>query len=304
MVDEELLRSAALDLYAAPPAAFIAARNERGKVLRGDGHSDVAKLVAAFKKPSAGADAVNRLVRQDDELVQAVIELGARLRSAQADPVAGELRALDQERRALVARARAAAERDDDSATAATLDHVEQTVWAAVVDATAAAVVLAGALVRPLSPGGFGEVDVEGASAVPVDAVREEVVRPERSKPRPTAAKKGRSADHAEVERARKEAERARREAEDALAEAQDAARVAQQELETATAAAEQAVERRDDLEEERDDLRSRLTAVEKALRESKGQVSETSAAVRDAEQRRRTTAAAVDRAVQRLDQA
>ncbi|MET0930266.1 MAG: hypothetical protein ABWX74_12140, partial [Aeromicrobium sp.] len=226
MVDDSLLWDTARDLYATPLPEFIAARNERVRALRKDGHDRVAREVAAFRKPSAGAEAVNRLIRDDEQLADDVAELGARLRAAQADPVATQLRALDQERRALVVRARSAARELDDALTAATLDHVEQTVWAALVDAQAAAVVLAGVLVRPLSPGGFGVVDTRDASAVDVEAA-EAPPRPRRARGTGTGSggndKSTEKAARAEAARARKEAERVRKEAEAALARAQEA---------------------------------------------------------------------------------
>ncbi|MET0446887.1 MAG: hypothetical protein ABW004_00720, partial [Aeromicrobium sp.] len=218
MVDDSLLWDTARDLYATPLPEFIAARNERVQALRKDGHDRVAREVAAFRKPSAGAEAVNRLIRDDEQLADDVAELGARLRAAQADPVATQLRALDQERRALVVRARSAARELDDALTTATLDHVEQTVWAALVDAQAAAVVLAGVLVRPLSPGGFGEVDTTDASAVDVEAAKAPP-RPRRARGTGTGSGSGsdkitEKADRAEAARAKKEAERVRKEAE------------------------------------------------------------------------------------------
>ena len=300
MTDDELRESAQV-LYATALPAFIAARNERVRALRAAGHETVARQVAAFKKPSAGADAVNRLIRHDQQLGDDIAELGVRLRAAQAAaPVAAELRALDQERRALVNRARDEARRADDGATAATLDHVEQTVWAAVVDAHAAAIVLAGVLVRPLSPGGFGEVDTDGASAVPVDSAQEA------SRPAPrrrVAAKDDRAEDdRAAAERAAKEAARARQEAEQALSDAQDVHRSAQQAVKKATQEADGALQGRSDLEQARDDLREQLAGIEQALRESTAQITARSAALRDAEKQRRRAAAEVDRSVERLD--
>jgi hypothetical protein len=269
MADDEL-RESAQTLYATALPQFIAARNERVRQLRAAGDDAVARQVAAFKKPSAGADAVNRLVLPDD-----------------------------QERRALVNRARDEARRADDGATAATLDHVEQTVWAAVLDARAAAIVLAGVLVRPLSPGGFGEVDTDGASAVPVEAAPD---APPRRKEGGATKDDPSQGDRAEAARARKLAAQARKEAERALSDAQEAHHTAQRAVKEATREAEEAAQRRTDLEQERDDLRQRLVEVEESLRESASQVTARSAALRDAETQRRRAAAEVDRSVERLD--
>ena len=304
MVDDELLGSAKA-LYATALPDFIAGRTERVRELRAAGHDDVARRVTAFKKPSAGAHAVNRLIREQPDLADDVAELGGRLRAAQAEGAAAkELRALDQERRALVNRARDVASRADSGATAATLDHVEQTIWAAVLDARAAAIVLAGVLVRPLSPGGFGEVDTDGASAVPVEAAPEPTPSRRRAAARTPddddQAEDSRAADEREAREA--EAARVRAEAEQAVSDAQDAHRSAQQAVERATKEADRAVRRRADLEQERDDLRERLAAAEESLRAAKTEITARSAALRDAEKQRRHAAAEVDRSVERLD--
>jgi hypothetical protein len=291
MADDALLLRTAQELYALPLAEFTPSRNTRAAELRQAGQADEARVVGAFKKPSAGAHAVNQLIGHDDGLPREIADLGPRLRAAQATADAAGLRELDRERRALVNRARDAARKHLKGATAATLNDVEQTVWAALVDTHAATIVRAGVLVRALSPGGFGEVDTDGASPVPLEAQAEDIPPRRRAKP----------ADPGATQKADKKAVE---EAKAALAVAQDEARAAQQELDEASRSADEAAARHGDLEDERDDLRDRLTAVEKGLREAKADIAESRTALRQAERKRRAASAEVDRAVRRVDQA
>lgn len=294
---------AARSLYATALPDFVKARNELARELKTGGDVHAAQRVAAFKKPSVAADLVNRLVRDSGDLADEIIELGARLREAQIDADAATLRALDQERRALLGRVgewvRAEAGGRESGATDAVLRDVEQTIWAAIVDAGAAATVQAGVLVRPLSPAGFGEVDVSGASALDVDlpAESDRPVRrrpaqrratqpePEPAPPRPSAAEA-----------------RARRKAVAALEDAQTSAREAQDRLEEAARQTATADDRRTELEARRDQLRAELSEIDRRLREAHQEISAGRAALRQAEKHRRDTAAEVDRALRELE--
>lgn len=305
MTDEPQLWEVARSLYASSLPDFVGARNQLVRELKQAGDAQSAKLVSAFKKPSVAADLVNRLVRDAGGPVEDIIELGERLRAAQVEADASTLRSLDQERRALVGRAvvwaRAEVARSGGTATDTMLRDIEQTVWAAIVDARAAATVQAGVLVRPLAPGGFGEVDVTGASALDVD-VPAEPERPVRRRP----SKKPSSRPDPEPELARPSAaeQRARREASEALEEAQTSLRKVQHQLEKAAGEVEAADARRAELEDERDRLRAELTEVDRSLREARQEVTAGRAALKEAEKQRRTAAAEVDRALRRVDHA
>lgn len=298
MTDEALLWEAAQALYALTPPEFIAARNDRARALKQEGHASEAELVAAFRKPSAGADLVNQLMR-DDSLADEVADLGLRLRAAQTRSEPAELRALDRERRDLVnrcvGRARDAARVASKVATAATLHDVEQTIWAAVIDAKASATVRAAVLVRPLSPGGFGEVDTADASAVPVIQTEDPPAGPRTTRPD--------TGDPTRTQQDRAKA-RARKIAEEELHVAQASARDAQVRLEEAARSAEQSAEELARYEQDREELRERLTAMDHTVRDLRVQVKERRTALQTAEQQRRTTAAEVDRALQRVDRA
>lgn len=303
MTDEPGLWDIARSLYANALPDFTGARNEAARELKKSGDAETAKRVAAFKKPSVAADLVNRFVRSGGELVDEVADLGARLRAAQVEADAATLRGLDQERRALVGRvvawARAETERSGSAATETVLRDVEQTVWAAIVDAWASATVRAGVLIRPLSPGGFGEVDVSGASALDVDRPTE----PERPIRRRPAAKKAARPAESKEEKPTAAELRARQRAVEALEKAQASARDAQHALEEAAGRSEAAEARLSDLEAEHERLRAELAEVNRRLHDTRQDVSDGRAALRLAEKRRRSAAADVDRALGTLDE-
>ncbi|MRJ76187.1 hypothetical protein GEV29_06530 [Aeromicrobium sp. SMF47] len=305
MTDDSRSWEIARRLYALPRADFIPARNAEARELKGS-DGDLARAVATWGKPTAAADLVNRLVRARADLVDEVGELGRRLRSAQRRSEAAELRGLDQERRALVGRAvdaaRAVAEDGDSHATDATLRDVEQTVWAAVVDAGAFAAFRAGVLVRPMAPGGFGEVDVSASSALPVEADESaEDTAPVPPRARPAAAQK---TEPPRPPSPTPEQLAARRKArKDLDAAAQDLA-AAQQASEEAARLAEESEHRAEDLQRERDELRERLADLEREARESVRLAKEQQAALRTAERERRTAVARHERAQRRLEQA
>lgn len=304
MVSESPLWDAARAIYAAPLPDFIGVRNEQARELRKNGDTETAQQVAAFKKPSAAADLVNRLVRHEPELTDEIDELGARLRAAQVDADAAALRALDKERRDLVGRcvtaARDHARAAGKAATDATLRDVEQTVWAAIIDARAGATVRAGVLVKTLSAGGFSEVEVDGASALDVEAPPESA-RPPRKRPA-KAAKASKPAETSEAPSAA--ATRARRALERALDTAQAQATKRQDELGRAAQEAETARAEQARLEERRDHLKAELADVERDLRKARKDVTDRRSDLKTAERQRRSAAADVERALRAVDDA
>ena len=166
MSDGQALRAAVSALYAAPPADFIATRKEWVARLRSEGRKDVAKEVAALRKPSVSAAAINALVRADDPVAGQLRDVGTRLRHAQSALDAAGLAALRGDRDALLAAwAEAARTHAASSLTASVESEVRDTAVAALADAEATEVVLSGALTRSLSYSGFGEVDIADAVA-------------------------------------------------------------------------------------------------------------------------------------------
>lgn len=163
----ELLQEAAWQVYAVPPAEFVATRTAWVRRLRGEGHREIAKAVNALRKPSVSAAAVNALARSEDPVRQRLRDVGAHLRHAQSALDGASLAALRGERDALLTEWVVAARRHapGDSLTAAVEAEVRDTAVAALADAEATEVVLSGTLTRALSYSGFGEVDVADAVA-------------------------------------------------------------------------------------------------------------------------------------------
>ena len=171
----------ARELYAVVPAQFVAARKARTAQLRTVGDREAARAVAALPKASASAWAVSAVVRERPAEVDALRQLGAELRVAQASGNAGELRDLSRRRRALTDRVAATAARLAEehgvALSAAALDQVAATWHAVVIDRTAERAVRSGLLVRPLQPGAVdlptalappgvsGQIDDDGGSA-------------------------------------------------------------------------------------------------------------------------------------------
>ncbi|HSP60369.1 MAG TPA: hypothetical protein VLO09_04850, partial [Ornithinimicrobium sp.] len=77
---DEALAMAVHELYAAPPAEFVATRTSLAKALRGAKHRDAAKQLTGMRKPSVAAASVNAVVRAGDPVVGRLVELGGQLR--------------------------------------------------------------------------------------------------------------------------------------------------------------------------------------------------------------------------------
>jgi hypothetical protein len=165
------LAAIAGELYAVAPEDFVAARAAAAARARDAGDRALAKEVTALRRPSAGAAAVNLLVRERPADLGRLLDLGVRLREAQAALAGADLRALHAEQQRTMAEVAGAAL---DLLAAAgggvggtARARLEGTLRAAMGDADAAAAVATGLLTRDLVSSGFEPVDVAGAVAVP-----------------------------------------------------------------------------------------------------------------------------------------
>ncbi len=131
-------------LYELPPAEFTAARNEAARELRKAGRREDAERVMALRKPTAAADAVNRLVRGHRADVEEFLHAAAALRDAQFAGKGDREAATRRERDALA------------RLLAAGGEEVRQSLLAAAVDDDAARYLLEARLERELEPRGFG----------------------------------------------------------------------------------------------------------------------------------------------------
>ncbi|MEO7015025.1 MAG: hypothetical protein ABI130_15145 [Leifsonia sp.] len=275
------LREVADELYATAPADFTASRNAAAG--RADDKT-LAKEIRALRKPSASAAAVNALVRENPELVDSILEVGDRMRDAFAARDRDSIRSLAGDRQRLLQ----TAVRSVGGVSPAVQREVEETLQAAVIDASAAAAVRSGLLVRALESTGVDEVDVADAVALPIDpaAPARPTVAPRRRPPSGDRATKGQSgaAEPAESAAEHRERERRIRNAEKALERARTAAEALDDEL-------DDEVDRRNDLEDEREELSRRLDRAQDELTESRAaerelrrRITQAQSALRDAE--------------------
>jgi len=219
-------------LYLLPPHAFTAARETEVAQAKEIGDRDLAKELAALKRPSIAGWLVNLVALGRPDLVTALIELGHRMRTATAmrDLSAQRRRQTDEiisALRGLVADA------GEPAPTPALLSQVTSTLAAAMADDEAAEMVRTGRVLKPLAPSGLGPT---GGAAIASAPARAGAAAPPKD-------------DHAARERAALRLDRARA----ALAEAADA-------HEAANAAVH-------DLTEEIATLRERLARAERDAR-------------------------------------
>jgi hypothetical protein len=238
------------DLYGLPLERFTPERNALAKRLRADGRRDEAARVAAMRKPSVGAWAVNQLVRSQRRAVKQLFTTGDVLRRVQSELLAGRgdagklLEAAKRERAAvdwLVETARGLLSSEGRELSQATLDRVGETLHAAALDDEARAEVEGGCLHQELRRVGLGEA---GAVAAPPRTGR--------------AARKASEPDPA-VERERKERMQAARRAE---ADARRAAERARRGLEDAE-------QRRDRAAQLLEDAEARVRAARRRAEET-----------------------------------
>lgn len=179
-MDEETRRAAA-QLYAVAPSAFTSTRTALARAATAAGDAAAGKEIAALRKPSVAAWAINHLVRRRPELTARLRDVGERLRSAQTRLDAAALKELRLSREDLLDEvARAAAEEAGDAGqrlSPTVLGEIRDSVVAALAGAEATDAVLSGTLTRSLSYSGFGEVDLGDAVARTSTGVRLAVIR-------------------------------------------------------------------------------------------------------------------------------
>jgi hypothetical protein len=173
-------------LYGADLADFVSERTRLAKELRAEGRREDAEQVAKLRKPTVAAWAVNQLTRQQRRDVDLLLDAGHRLREAQAGVLRGSDKAeFDRARateRDALQRLTHSADQLLGGTTAATLQHISDTLRAAAVSEEGREQLARGQFVAPLEPEGFG---VLGGLAPATSA------RPKREKkPDPREARK------------------------------------------------------------------------------------------------------------------
>ncbi len=260
-------------LYAVAPSEFMPTRTALAKAAKASGDAAAAKEIAALRKPSVAAWAINHLLRRRPGAATRLRDVGERLRSAQTRLDAAALKEQRAGRDALLAEvAQAAAEEAEavgQRLSVAVLNEIHDTVVAALASTEATDAVLSGTLTRALSYSGFGEVDLGDAVARTRTGVRLAVI--EGAAPAREAAQmaRDRAEGHLRMAAQARDAAQARRDtAQQEATLAEERVRALRAELSAAEAQANAALA---DLREADDAYRAgaaRHAAAEATLRE------------------------------------
>lgn len=245
-------------LYAAKLADFTPLRAKLAAEAKKRGDAEAAKLIAAARKPTTAAHAVNVLVLNDASVSQRLTDLGERLRAAHAGMDGARIRELTAEQRRLIDElVRAAFKESGLNPTAALRDDVTTTLQAAIADPEVASRL--GRLTKAEQWSGFGEF---GDTAIVFKPTGGRKTKPE-PKSKTEEPTQPRDEKDAEDRRRRQQARAALAAAERAKAEADDAQKELQSDLATARL-------RRDDARRRLKDAESALTAAEDAYEQAK----------------------------------
>ncbi len=231
------------ELYGLPLERFVPERSALAKALRSAGERERAAEVAAKRKPSLAAWAVNQLVRTQGRTIADLFEAGDQLQRAQAELLAGRadghtLREAADRQRALVdqltRRAQGLLSSEGHALSAAMLERVRATLAAAALEPDARALVTEGCLERELHHVGLGAGGLAAEATPPRTRTTTPARRAERERGETLKAARKAAAD------ANRASERAARELSDAEQRRQRAAQV----LEDAKARVAEARER------------------------------------------------------------
>jgi hypothetical protein len=262
------------ELYGLPLDRFTPERNALARELRNAGEREQAADVAALRKPSVAAWAVNQLVRTQKRAIGELFEAGDALRGAHDAVLAGRgdgssLRtAVERERatvESLIQAAGGLLSTDGHELSSTIVERVADTLNAAALDDDARAQVRDGRLERELRHIGLGLAVVGGGAATPAPA------RTPRAASRGTAKapKKQTGSEPTVRERAQV---RAQERAEERALE-----REARRRVERAERGAELALERRDRAAQALEAAEAELVDAKDELLEAKRRLSELS---------------------------
>ena len=86
--------AAARDLYGLDPTEFTAARNQLAKQLKSEGKPDESKAIGGLRRPKVSEYALNRVARDDNDLVRRFADAVVSAQRAQAAAIGGDAGAL------------------------------------------------------------------------------------------------------------------------------------------------------------------------------------------------------------------
>jgi hypothetical protein len=162
---EPALEEIAAELYRVRPDEFAAARDDRVRQARAEGRQPLARELSRLRRPTQSAWLINLLWRDQQEVMEQLLQLGAELSRAQAQASGPELQRLTAVRReleaALIRRARALATQAGVDIGVATEREAQETLSAALARTDVADEVRTGRLVKPAFYAGFGSLPQE-----------------------------------------------------------------------------------------------------------------------------------------------
>lgn len=284
-------------LYSAPPADFVATRDEAVKAARERGDKEFATAAARLRRPTRAAWLANLLARHRREQLDGLLGLAGSLADAQRTLDGPALRTLSTRRRQLVsAMAREAgrlAREAHESVNDSLLRELGDILEAALADPVVADEVRSGRLTRTISYSGFGpESDPDAVAArvaaapLPADPTEDEEAEP--------------AEDPAEVARREREREERRRD----LADAEELEAAARERRDAAEAEHERAAQEHEQARERVATLTAELEAAQRHERESATRNREAAQHARAAAREAGTAATRTARARARLDDA
>jgi hypothetical protein len=162
----ELARDA---LYGADPDGFTERRAELAATAKASGEPLAAKRIAALRRPTRAAVALNRMVRADNAVTERLDRLAAELAAAHRSLDGTRIRDVSVERNRAVAdlTKQALGTAGPNAASVALADEIRNTLLAALADDAVRDDVRAGALVRAARWDGFGADVDPGLRIVP-----------------------------------------------------------------------------------------------------------------------------------------
>jgi hypothetical protein len=158
------------DLYVLPLERFTAARDRLARRLKADGDEEGARQVAAMRKPSVAAWALNRVARDDPDAVERLIQSHRMIRKADSR---GALEDASRLRREMVSSLTDQAMAVLGSGSQQTRDRINRTLLAVATDTDGETGLQAGTLTRELEPTGVGWGEVDLPSPPPPDPAEE-----------------------------------------------------------------------------------------------------------------------------------
>ena len=236
------LEQALDELFAVSPEDFVTERSRLAKALKENGRAEDAKTLAATRKPTVAAWALNQLSRNNRRETDLLLDAGHRLREGQAGVLAGAERetfhrAREAERRALSELTRQAEQllRTRGSASATVLNQISQSLRAAAISPEGRELLARGRFSEPLRNEGFDLVsELAGPASPPPPPVRKPSAKQEdrrrlsqalrEAKSELRAAERLAAAANADAERLAAEAANARQKADEADSEVETAA--------------------------------------------------------------------------------